>query len=152
MRKLLSQRGLEGSIEVDSAGTGDWHVGQSPDGRAVRAAAGRGIAMTGRARQVATADFDEFDVIVAMDRSNLRVLRALAPAGSPAEIRLLREFEPPADGGTARDGERREGTLDVPDPYHGGPSGFERVLDLVESCCAGLLEELQRAGRVAARP
>lgn len=128
MRSLLAQAGLEGQIEVDSAGTGDWHAGNPADQRAVAAARGRGHELTSVARQVRPSDFEEFDLIVAMDGSNLEDLRAIAPEGTQDKIRLLREFG---------DGER----LDVPDPYYGGEDGFGEVLDMVERCCAVLLEE-----------
>lgn len=133
MARLVEQAGLEHAIEVDSAGTGAWHVGSPPDGRATQAAAGRGIATRGLARQVTVADFERFDLLLAMDAQNLRDLRALAPdAEAAAKARLLREFDP----ASASD-------LDVPDPYYGGADGFDRVLDLVEAACAGLLEELR---------
>jgi protein-tyrosine phosphatase len=154
MRKLVREAGLEQRVEVQSAGTGSWHVGEPPDRRALRAAAGRGIALEGRARQVEPSDFEEFHLIVAMDRSNLRALEGIAPGPERrARLRLMREF-----GGTG-------GEPDVPDPYHGGAKGFERVLDIVEECCAGLLAEIReavdgprerragaRAGRPAATP
>jgi protein-tyrosine phosphatase len=126
MRRLLEERGLEGEIEVQSAGTGGWHAGAPPDARSARAAAARGITLEGAARQVTRADFEEFDLLVAMDRDNLADLRAIAPSGSEHKVRLLL-----ADG------------RDVPDPYYGGPHGFENVLDLVEAACEQLLDELR---------
>lgn len=142
MRAKVADAGLEGRIEVDSAGTGDWHVGEAPDARARRAASARGLALESTARQVRESDLEDFDLIVAMDRANLRALERLA-AGAPdrAELRLLREFEPGAEG--------RE--LEVPDPYHGGPEGFGRVLDLLEASCDGLLAELVRRMHGVAR-
>jgi low molecular weight protein-tyrosine phosphatase len=138
MRALLSREGLDGRIEIDSAGTGAWHVGDPPDARATAAARRRRVALEGQARQVTPADFDRFDLVLAMDRENLRDLLALAPDdGARAKVRLLREFDPSAV---------RAGDLDVPDPYHGGPDGFERVLDLVEAACRGLLDDLRAAG------
>ena len=126
MRHLLRERGLEGEVEVESAGTGAWHVGSAPDERATLAAERRGIVLDGAARQVRPADFDDFDLIVAMDRSNLRDLLAIAPdEAARAKVRLL------LDGGR-----------DVPDPYYGGERGFDEVLDLVEEACERLLDEV----------
>jgi protein-tyrosine phosphatase len=137
MARLVVDAGLDAQIELDSAGTGAWHVGSPPDERATAAAARRGIPTRGLARQVTAEDFATFDLVVAMDRENLRDLRGVAPsAEAAARVRLLREFDPASDGAA---------DLDVPDPYYGGPDGFGRVLDLVEAACAGLLAEL-RAG------
>jgi protein-tyrosine phosphatase len=123
MRHLLVEEGLAEAVEIDSAGTGDWHVGHAPDHRSSGAAAGRGIELTGQARQVAPADFDSYDLILAMDRSNHDDLLALAPDEESRErIRLLREYDPEAVA---------VGELEVPDPYYGGDDGFEDVLDLV---------------------
>lgn len=130
MRSLLEQAGLATEIEVDSAGTGDWHVGRPADPRAIAAAGARGYELTGVARQVRREDFHEFDLIVAMDSSNRADLRAIAPDGTADKVRLLREF---GDG----DG------LDVPDPYYGGDDGFGEVLDMVERCCSVLIDEVQ---------
>jgi protein-tyrosine phosphatase len=131
MRALLRERGIA-DVEVDSAGIGSWHAGDPPDARATEAAARRGVALEGAARQVRASDFDEFDLILAMDRENLRTLRELAPdAEAAAKLRLLREFDP-----------QSAGDLDVPDPYYGGPNGFETVLDQVEAACRGLLAEV----------
>ena len=137
MRRLLRDADLQDAIAVDSAGTGGWHAGEPPDARATDAAGRRGIELGGAARQVQVADFERFDLVVAMDRANLRELLALAPSEEAAEkVRLLREFDPEsADAGD----------LDVPDPYYGGERGFERVLELVEAACRGLLGELRTA-------
>jgi protein-tyrosine phosphatase len=124
MRHLLRERGLDGEIELDSAGTGGWHAGSPPDARATQSARARGITLQGAARQVTRADFDDFDLLVAMDRDNLDDLRAMAPPGSEDKVRLL------LDG------------RDVPDPYYGGPRGFEEVLDLVQDGCERLLDDL----------
>ena len=133
MRSLLREAGLEDRIEVDSAGTGGWHAGDPPDARAAEAARARGIALDGAARQVRPSDFADFDLIVAMDRENLSDLLALAPDEAAAEkVRLLREFDPVAGD-----------DLDVPDPYYGGPNGFERVLELVTAACRGLMDEVR---------
>jgi protein-tyrosine phosphatase len=138
MRRLVSQAGLDGRVEIESAGTGGWHVGEAPDERATLAARRRGITLSGAAQQVTPADFRRFDLLIALDRSVLRDLLALAPDEEAAEkVRLLREFDPAASG-----------DLDVPDPYYGGDRGFETVLDMVEAACRGLLDELRAAERV----
>ena len=134
MRHLLVEEGLENEIELDSAGTGGWHVGDPPDRRATAAARARGIVLEGAARKVRPSDFEEFDLIVAADRENLADLRAIAPPGTAQKVRLLREFDPASEGAP---------DLDVPDPYYGGPQGFETVLDQVESACRGLLEHVR---------
>ncbi len=132
MRKLVAERGLEDRFEIDSAGTGGWHVGAAPDERATEAARRRGIPLSGSARRVEPADFERFDLIVAMDRENVRDLRTVAPdAEAEQKVRLLREFDPASAGAP---------DLDVPDPYYGGPNGFDEVLDLVEAACRGLLD------------
>jgi protein-tyrosine phosphatase len=128
------------SVEIDSAGTGAWHVGHDPDPRAVAAAASRGITLESVARKVGEEDFERFDLILAMDGSNLHDLRQLAPnEPSRQKVRLLREFDP-ASVGLA--------DLDVPDPYYDGERGFEIVLDQIQAACLGLLEWV-RAGMKA---
>jgi protein-tyrosine phosphatase len=139
MRGLLREQGLEGAVEVDSAGTGDWHAGDPPDARAIAAARARGLPLEGAARMVAPRDFEDYDLILAADRSNLRDLRAVAPPAAAARLHLLREFDPASEGAP---------DLDVPDPYYGGDEGFERVLDLIEAACRGLLDELRASGRL----
>jgi protein-tyrosine phosphatase len=135
MRALVREAGLQDAIELESAGTGAWHVGDPPDERATETARARGIALEGAARQVRATDFEDFDLILAMDGSNLADLRRMAPDGRAREkVRLLREFDPVSVGSE---------DLDVPDPYYGGSRGFEDVLDLVGAACAGLLEELR---------
>ena len=116
MHALLREEGLEEAVELDSAGTGGWHAGEPPDARATEAARRRGVVLEGAARQVTAGDFDDFDLLVAMDRENLRDLLAIAPSEEGAEkVRLLREFDPAsADAGD----------LDVPDPYYGGERGL----------------------------
>jgi low molecular weight protein-tyrosine phosphatase len=139
MRALVREAGMEEQIELDSAGTGGWHVGSPPDERATEAAAGRGIALEGSARRVRAADFDDFDLVIAMDSANLSDLRSLAGNEEQREkLRLLREFDPAGAG---------SGDLDVPDPYYGAGDGFERVLDMVEASCRGLLARI-RAGEL----
>ena len=135
MRRLVRDEGLEHEFEIDSAGTGSWHAGDSPDRRATAAAATRGITLEGAARQVRPRDFDHFDLLLAMDRETLRELRTFSPDGDAAgKARLLREFDPASIGAP---------DLDVPDPYYGGPDGFEKVLDQVEAACKGLLDALR---------
>ena len=124
MRGLLRDEGLEQAVAIESAGTGGWHAGSPPDARATEAAQARGITLEGAARQVTRSDFEDYDVLVAMDRENLADLRAIAPPGTEGKIRLL------LDG------------RDVPDPYYGGPRGFEEVLDLVQAGCERLLDDL----------
>jgi protein-tyrosine phosphatase len=130
MRSLLREAGLEDEVEVDSAGTGDWHLGDPPDPRAAAAARRRGIALDGEARQVAPRDFERYDLLLAADRSTLTRLRALAPDERAREkVRLLREFDPDA------------ADPDVPDPYYAG--GFDEVVEIVEAACRGLLAEVR---------
>ena len=127
LRYKLATAGLDGRVEVDSAGTGDWHVGEPPDPRSRRHAARRGYDLsTLRARRVAEEDFQRFDLILAMDHDNLADLQRLAPdRGRRAELRLFARIE-------------------VPDPYLSGPAGFERVLDLVEEASDAWVEDLVR--------
>ena len=137
MRSLVREAGLEDEFEIDSAGTGGWHVGNPPDARATESARRRGITLEGAARRVTRADFEDYDLLLAADRENLAELRALAPdEESRSKARLLREFDPDSEGSP---------DLDVPDPYYGGPDGFEEVLDLVEAACRGLLEHARAA-------
>jgi protein-tyrosine phosphatase len=139
MRELVARAGLQDEIELDSAGTGAWHVGSVPDARASAAAGARGVALEGSARQVRTTDFQDFDLLIAMDRANLRDLRALAHGDDErAKVRLLREFDPAS---TEAD------DLDVPDPYYGTGDGFAEVFELVSAACAGLLAQI-RAGEL----
>jgi protein-tyrosine phosphatase len=136
MRSLVRAAGLDGEIEIDSAGTGGWHAGAPPDQRATVAAGRRGLTLEGAARQVRPQDFERYDLLLAADRENAADLRALAPSeAARAKVRLLREFDPASAGAP---------DLDVPDPYYGGPGGFDEVLDLVEAACRGLLAEIRR--------
>jgi protein-tyrosine phosphatase len=130
MRRLVEDRGLAGRIEVDSAGTGAWHVGEAPDPRSIEVADRNGVSLDGQfARKVRPADFKSFTRIVAMDQSNMRDLMAVAPNGAPADLRLLRDTDPLGPG-------------DVPDPYYGGPDGFDNVYQMVERSCRALLDEI----------
>ncbi len=140
MRHVVRDEGLEDAIEIDSAGTGGWHVGAPPDERATAAARRRDIVLDGAARKFEPADFDRFDLILAMDESNRRELLAQAPdEEARSRVRMLREFDPGSDGAP---------DLDVPDPYYGGEEGFEHVLDLVHAATRGLLDRLRAQGRV----
>ena len=129
LRSIVAEHDLEQMIEVDSAGTGAWHVGEPPDRRIREAAAQQGYRLTGRARQVTRQELSSWDMVVAMDRQNLADLGELA-GGQEAPLRLFSEFLPPGS------------PVDVSDPYYGGEDGFDRVIDLVEEGCANLLEEL----------
>ncbi len=132
MRGLVDDAGLQGEIEIESAGTGNWHVGHPPDERSVAAAAERGVELTGTARQVTGADFGEFDLLIAMDRANRDDLLGLAPSPDARDrVRLLRSYS--------------DGELDVPDPYYGGEDGFANVVEIVEQGCRALLEDISPA-------
>ena len=131
MRRLITEAGLSDVIALDSAGTSAYHVGESPDRRATAAAARRGITLSGASRSVVPADFQRFDYVIAMDASNLRHLRRMAPDPAAQErLHLLRSFDPASPDGA-----------EVPDPYYGGINGFETVLDICEAACRGLLED-----------
>ena len=134
-RRLLAERAPGVEIEIDSAGTHDYHVGDPPDPRSIAAASQRGVDLRHlRARMISDEDFERFDLIIAMDRMNRATLLERSPAPFRERIRLFMEF--------AGDSE----VEDVPDPYYGGAPGFERVLDLAEEAAAGLLVEvLERA-------
>lgn len=137
-RAIAAREAPELAIEVDSAGTAGYHIGEPPDLRTRQAANRRGYDMSLlRARIVEPRDFEEFDLILAMDRENLNVLSHRAPAHARDRLRLFLEFAPDA---TVRE---------VPDPYYGGPNGFEEVLDLVEAATQGLLQHLRQRLRAA---
>jgi protein-tyrosine phosphatase len=126
LRRRLAELGLAGRVLVDSAGIEAWHAGAPPDGRSQDHALARGYDLSAqRARQVRALDFDRFDLIYAMDGGHLRALRQLCPAPLQGKLALLL------------------GAAELPDPYYGGPEGFERVLDLVEAACAPLAQTLQ---------
>ena len=131
LRHKLIDAGLADRVEVASAGTSDWHVGKAPDSRSLRAAKLRGYDMSAqRAQQAKAADFNTYDLILAMDHSNLRDLKAIAPVNAKAELDLFLS--------------RYDGAKDeVPDPYYDGEHGFEEVLDLVEHACDRLIVELK---------
>jgi len=131
-RRVLRERAPDLAIEIDSAGTHDWHIGKPPDERALQAARRRGIDLSQlRARQVSVEDFERFDLVLAMDEENLSELRRIAPRHHHERIRLIMDYAPGALRRT------------VPDPYYGGPQGFEEVLDLLEEAAEGLLREIQ---------
>ena len=132
-RQRAREAGLE--VEVDSAGTGAWHVGASPDARASAAGLARGYDLSAlRARQVVTDDYDRFDLVLAMDHDNLETLKSQAPGKAHDHIRLFLSFDP------------TPGRESVPDPYYGGERGFEEVLDLIEAASDGLIAHLKARG------
>jgi protein-tyrosine phosphatase len=130
LRKKVHEAGLDDRVEVDSAGTADYHVGSPPDRRAIAHGERRGLRMRQlRGRQVERADFERFDWILAMDEDNLGNLLRIRPRGSRARVALLMSFAPHA------------GSDVVPDPYHGGAEGFERVLDLSAAAADGFIAQ-----------
>jgi len=129
---MVEEQGLADKIQVDSAGTAAYHVGNPPDARSSAAALRRGYDLSPlRARQAITSDFFQFDYILAMDGSNLANLRALQPQNFSGYLGLFLDFTSMSES-------------EVPDPYYGGDSGFEHVLDLIESASEGLLEQIKR--------
>lgn len=127
----LDQNDLGDTFEVDSAGTGSWHVGKPADRRMIRAAEARGVLLPSRARQITPADLQHFDHILTMDHANLEAVQRLAPAGAiQARIEPMTRYC------------QRFQAQEVPDPYYGGPEGFNNVLDLLEDACDGLLQSL----------
>lgn len=137
MRRLVEEARLGERILVDSAGTGDWHIGQPPDERAQRAARGRGYDLAAlRGRQIADIDFERFDLLIAMDDKNVAALRTVCPPDQQDKIRLLMEFVPEFDP-------RWSGSREVVDPYFGDAAGFEEVLDQCEAACRGLIAALR---------
>jgi len=132
LRQMAAQQAPRLALEVDSAGTGDYHIGAPPDLRSQRAALRRGIDISGlRARQVIEDDFVRFDLILAMDRQNLRELEAMKPANSRASLKLFLEYAPDLN------------LRDVPDPYYRDAGAFEEVLDLTSAASRGLLASLE---------
>jgi protein-tyrosine phosphatase len=130
---VAKDAGLADQFDVDSAGTGSWHVGERPDGRMRRVAAGYGLKYDGRARQFQTSDLDRYDLIVAMDRDNYaHLLSMVHTPEQQRKLRLMREFDPLGGKYAA-----------VPDPYYGGIDGFEETYRIVERSVRGLLEALQ---------
>ncbi len=132
-RQLVEEEGMGGRIRVDSAGTDDWHVGESPDPRASAVARKNGVELESIARTIESGDLDDFDYVLAMDLENLRDIQALQRAhGGDASIHLFRDFDPEAGG-------ERE----VPDPYFGGPTGFDRVYEMIRRTASNLLDQLR---------
>jgi protein-tyrosine phosphatase len=138
LRAIAAREAPELHIEVDSAGTAGYHIGDPPDARSQAAALRRGYDMSPlRARIVEPSDFERFDLILAMDENNLNVLRQRAPEAHRERVRLFLDFAP------------ESGMGEVPDPYYGGPAGFEHVLDLVEDAARGLIAHLRERARAA---
>jgi protein-tyrosine phosphatase len=132
-RHVVIRAGLEDKIEIDSAGTHAYHVGDPPDPRAQLAAKRRGIDLSRlRGRKAVRADIETFDYVLAMDRENHENLLAICPEGLESKVQLFMEFAP------------HRSEREVPDPYFGGASGFDRVLDMIEEAAAGLLEDIRK--------
>lgn len=132
-RQLLRQRGLESIVEVDSAGTHGYHVGELPDPRTQRAAVSRGYDLSSiRARKVAPQDLEYFDLVLAMDKNNLEILRRMCPPELSGRLKLLMNYSQNFDD------------EEVPDPFYGLGHGFDLVIDMVEDAGQGLLDELVR--------
>ena len=131
-RNLVAAGGLSRRIEADSAGIGAWHVGEPPDARSQETARRRGVEIGGqRARTVQPGDFVRFDLLLAMDRSHLRSLAAVCPAGATDRVRLFLDWAPEL------------GLSDVPDPYYGAGDGFERVFDMIETAATALVADIE---------
>lgn len=131
MNHIIEKAKLTDKIICDSAGTSNYHIGAAPDSRMKTAAARRGIELKGRARQFTKADFENFDLILAMDKENYRDILALDPQGVYKDkVKLMCNFA------------RHHSLKEVPDPYYGGSEGFDRVIDLLLDACNGLLEEI----------
>jgi len=131
--KRLADAGLDERVDVDSAGTHAYHAGEPPDPRAQRTAASRDVDLSRlRARKAVAADFEEFDYVLAMDRDNYERLQEICPEGAEHKLQLFLSYAPELD------------IDEVPDPYYGGPAGFDRVLDMIETAAEGLLEEIRK--------
>jgi protein-tyrosine phosphatase len=132
-RHQVEAAGLADRFSIDSAGTSSYHIGDPPDERTRRVARARGVELTSAARQIQRSDLHDFDYVLVMDAENLASVQRLAKGTQTgAQVRLLREFDTKA-----------EHDLNVPDPYYGGPRGFENVHDIVERSCAALLEHIR---------
>jgi protein-tyrosine phosphatase len=130
--KVVEEAGLSHAIQIDSAGTHAYHVGEPPDSRAQETALDRGIDLSvQRARRVGFQDFGYFDYLIAMDRDNLAILRSQCPPHEQHKLSLMMDYAGGRGG-------------DVPDPYYGGPAGFDRVFDMIEDASRGLLERIRR--------
>lgn len=131
-RAIVDEAGLSDLVNIDSAGTSGWHIGDPPDERGQRAALTRGYDLSQqRARKVGPRDFETFDYIIGMDSRNVADLSAMAPAGTRDKVSLFLAFAP------------ETGEREIPDPYYGGPDGFDQVLDLVEAASRGLLADIR---------
>lgn len=131
-QRLIDQQNLQSFYKLDSAGTGDWHVGKAPDPRAIAAAGKRDLDLSAlRARQLAVHDFQTFDVVIVMDDQNLEDVMAICPSESLGKISKLSDYARDADISA------------IDDPYYGDDQGFDRMLDSLEDACAGLLERLE---------
>lgn len=130
--KRVREANLEHLIEIDSAGTHAYHVGEPPDSRAQKSAQKRGVDLSAlRARRALEEDFEKFDYVLAMDRDNYEGLQAICPIGAEYKLHMFMSYAPNLEYD------------EVPDPYYGGPTGFERVLDMIEEAAAGLLQDIQ---------
>ena len=148
-QQLVDRHHLQHAIAVDSAGTGDWHIGRAPDKRSTATAAQRGYDLSVlRARQVSAEDFTRFDYILAMDAQNLRDLQSMRPANFSGELDLFLRYRE----GRYREGRYGDSVLnEVPDPYYGESDGFEQVLDLVEDAAQGLLRAIAQQHQLPLR-
>ena len=136
MQHLANEEGLEDFIEIDSAGTSAYHIGESANSKSQAIARQHGVPLHSRARQFEPFDLDYFDLVLAMDRENLDNIHSLNGAGDHQEkIRMLRDFDPKPDDG------------EVPDPYYGGIDGFENVFQVVKRSCQALLDQIKPAIR-----
>jgi len=132
-RKLVEDNNLSEQIEIDSAGTHAYHVGNSPDQRSLETGRSRGVDFSDlTARQARSVDFEEFDYVLAMDKDNFRGLSAICPDGYNDRLHMFLDFAPQLKA------------REVPDPYYGGASGFERVFDMVEAASHGLLDHIRQ--------
>ena len=130
---MIKDAGMIGNVEVDSAGTHAYHIGEPPDKRSAQCATKRGFDLSYiKARRVEVSDFDYFDYVLAMDADNLSILESMCPTQHKDKVCLFLDF--------AKDKSESE----VPDPYYGGPNGFDHVFDLVEAASKGLLEDIKK--------
>ena len=131
-RSMVNERGLEKHFEIDSCGTGHWHIGEKAHADTRRTAKKNGVNLEEhRARQLSDEDFAAFDYLIAMDRSNLSDMKSFSQSSRGGELTLLRSYD------------SEEGSLDVPDPYFGGRDGHQEVFDIIHRCCESLLDELE---------
>ena len=133
LREALEEAGLADRVEVDSAGTGSWHLGDPPDRRMIAAGAEAGLSINGRARRITPEDLETFDLVLTMDRSNHRDVLRLAAANARADVRMFREFDPQAGRPDA----------EVPDPYYGGRGVFDEVVVLARRTAKQIVEHLR---------